>query len=102
MNLQPVASPNYRDTFFLGGPMHGEWFSVADTTESLTMRFSQRLSFMPEGRERYTRRKFVRLVGDDEIEVAYVMAAEDWPDEDIAASMIPESAWRIARPEELA
>ena len=97
-----VAKPTYRETFFIGGPMHRQWFAVPDTADDIVMRFSAMLTFSPLGRDRYTRRKFVRLVGLEDIEVAYLMAHEDWLDEDLPASIIPDTAWRKAEDEELA
>lgn len=98
----PAMSPDYRPTFFIGGPMHAQWFSVPETDREVAMRFSRALTFSPLGRDRYTRRKFFRIVGLEEIEVAYLMAHEDWLDEDLPASIIPDTAWRKAEDEELA
>lgn len=82
--------------------MHCQWFEVPERSHDVAMRFSPILTFSPLGRDRYTRRKFVRLVSLEDIEVAYLMAHEDWLDEDLPASIIPETAWRKAEDEELA
>ena len=108
--MSAVAKPTYRETYFIGGPMHRQWFSVPDTADDIVMRFSSMLTFSPLGRDRYTRRKFTRLVRLEpvpahwiiNIEVAYLMAHEDWLDEDLPASIIPDTAWRKAEDEELA
>ena len=100
MNAQMTQTPTYRRAWFIGGPMHCQWFEVPERSHDVAMRFSPILTFSPLGRDRYTRRYMTRIVGDDRIEFAELFAHELWDDEDIRADMIPDEAWRDITDEE--
>ena len=83
---------------FLGGPMHGTFHEMPDTTLELFIRNKADKTWSPNGWDRYTRRRICRIAEDEHPEIALLFAHETWLDEEIGATHVPESQWKPAGP----
>ena len=79
---------------FLGGPLHGEIRELPETMTELIVRHGADKTFSHTGRDRYTRRRFVRIDAALIPHEAFIFAHETWWDDEIANTHLAEDAWR--------
>ena len=91
--MSATNAPSMHNCLFLGGPMHGRWIEVIDSTNELNFRFNRDRTYSPDMRDRYTRRLITRVGSDESLEVTALFAHESWLDEEISASNMPENAF---------
>lgn len=89
-----ASTPTFSTLLFLGGPLHGSRYEMPDTTRELVIRSDRSRTYSPNLWDRYTRRTFTRIAGDEQPEVAHLFAHETWLDEEISASHLAERDWK--------